>query len=179
MTPKRPVRDVRVRRWWLAAVAALVAAVAGAVTWALWPQAVAVPHARHYLDVSACLLTGPDGIVPGTQAAPVWAAMRSASLASHVMVTYLADTGRDDVKPMLNTLVERQCGVIVATGDAAAAVVTAGKANPGQRFLLITGPGSAPVTRTPNIVIAPEADAAGQIDHAIRALAAQAPPPGS
>lgn len=156
-------------RRWLAAVAVVVAAAAGFTAWALRPPP-AAPHARQYLNVSACLLTDPNGISPGTPAAPVWAAMQSASLATHVMVSYLPDTGPADVGPMLNTLIERQCGVIIATGAATAEVVKAGKANPHQRFLLVSAPGVTPAA-TPNTVIVPPADASGRIGQAIRALA--------
>lgn len=165
---------VRIR---VAAGVIAIAAAAGA--WALWPKPAQVPQARQYLDVSACLLTGPGGIAPGTPAAPVWTAMESASLASHVMVSYLSDTGPADVGPMLNTLIERQCGVIVATGDAAANVLAAGQANPHQHFLLVTAPGAAAVAGTPNTVVVPQAEAAGRIDYVIRSLAATGPPPGS
>jgi hypothetical protein len=170
------VKTGRVRIWLAAGAIVVAAAVA---SWALWPTSASSPHARRYLDVSACLLTDPNGIAAGTPAAPVWAAMQSASLATHVMVSYLPDTGPDDVGPMLNTLIERQCGVIVATGDATAQVIAAGKANPHQRFLLVATPGVAPVTGTANTVVVSEADAAGRIDQVIRALAANAPPPGS
>jgi hypothetical protein len=79
---------------------------------------------------------------------------------------------------MLNTLIERQYGVIVATGNATADVVKARKANPHQRFLLVSAPG-ATTAATPNTVIVPAADASGRIDQAIRALAANAPLAGS
>lgn len=165
--------------WLLAAGAAAVLAIAGVTAWMLWPRPAAAPHARQYLNVSACLLTDPKGVGPGTPAAPVWAAMQSASLATHVMVSYLPATGPADVKPMLNTLIQRQCGVIVATGTATAGVVEAGKANPHQRFLLVTAPGSAGVTGTPNTLVVSATAAPGRIDQVIRTLAAHAPPPGS
>lgn len=170
------VKTGRVRIW--LAVGAIVIAAAVAA-WAVWPSPSPPPHARRYLDVSACLLTGPSGIAAGTPEAPVWAAMQSASLATHVMVSYLSDTGPADTGPMLNTLIERQCGVIVATGTAAADVIAAGKANPHQQFLLVSAPGAASAAGTPNTIVVSEADAAGRIDHVIRALAANAPPPGS
>jgi hypothetical protein len=170
----------RLSRWLLAAGAAVVVAVAAIATWALWPRPAAVTQARQYLDVSACLLTDPAGITAGTPAAPVWAAMQSASLASHVMVTYLADTGPADVRPMLNTLIQRQCGVIIATGPASAGVLAAGKANPHQRFLLVNAPGTpAAVAGTQNTDTVSAAGAAGRINQVIRALAANALPPGS
>jgi len=167
-----------VPRWLLAAVAAVVVAV-GVAAWALWPRPVAVAQARQYLNVSACLLTGPAGITAGTPAAPLWAAMQSASLASHVMVTYLADTGPADVRPMLNTLIQRQCGVIIATGTATAGVIAAGKASPHQRFLLVTDSGAPAEAGTRNTGIVSAAGAPGRINQVIAALAADASPPGS
>ncbi len=176
--PSRHAR--RSPRWPLAAGAAVVmVAAAGLAAWAWWPRPAVVVQARQYLDVSACLLTDPAGITPGTPAAPVWAAMQSASLATHVMVTYLADTGPSDVRPMLNTLIQRQCGVIIATGAATAGVIAAGKASPHQRFLLVTAPGAAAVPGTPNTAVVSAAGAPGRINQMIRALAANAPPPGS
>ena len=80
---------------------------------------------------------------------------------------------------MLNTLIQRQCGVIVATGTATAGVVEAGKANPHQSFLLVTAPGSAAPAAASNTTVVSMAAAPGRINQVIRALAAHAPPPGS
>jgi hypothetical protein len=159
--------------------AGVVVIAAATVAWGVWPSPSAAPQTRRYLDTSACLLTGPDGIVSGTPAAPVWAAMQSASLATHVMVSYLSDTGPANVGPMLNTLIERRCGVIVATGDASAGVAAAGKANPHQQFLLVATSGAAVVAGTSNTTVVSQADASGRIDQVIRTLAANAPPSGS
>ena len=163
-------------RIWLATGAIVIAG--AVVAWGVWPSPSPAAQTRRYLDVSACLLTGPNGIAAGTPAAPVWAAMRSASLATHVMVSYLSDTGPADVGPMLNTLIERQCGVIVATGDVAADVIAAGHANPHQQFLLVAASGAS-VTGTSNTTVVSQAAAAGRIDQVIRTLAANAPRPGS
>ena len=97
------------------AAVAVAAAVLFVVGWMLWPRPAAVPAptTRQYLDTSACLLTGPDGVAPGTPGAPVWQAIESASLASRVMVSYLPVARPADASAMLNTLVERKCGVIV------------------------------------------------------------------
>jgi hypothetical protein len=160
-----------VRIW--SALTALVAAGAGIAAWLLWPRPAPVPQARQYLNVSACLLTDPRGVVPGTPAAPVWAAMESASLASHVMVSYLSDTGPADVTPMLSTLIQRQCGVIITTGTDASQVISAAKADPGQHFLLVTQAGGFTEAPSNATIVAPAA-AADRIDHTIRALAAQA-----
>ena len=147
------------------------------VAWALWPQSAARPSAggsSHYLNASACLLTGPSGITPGTASAPVWAAMQTASRATHVMVSYLADRGPADVTPMVNSLIERECGVIIATSDAAAGVVKAGRANPHQSFLLVDSRGSAAAV-PPNTVVVSAANASERINQALRGLAASAP----
>jgi hypothetical protein len=161
-----------------AAIVAATAVAAGAVfitAWVLWPRAapasVDVPRARQYLNVSACLLTGSGGVAPGTPGGRAWHAMQSASVATHVMVSYLPGTGPADVPALLNTLVERQCGLIVVTGAARAQVADAAKANPGRRFVLVTtsmaaGPAAVP----PNAVVVPAADASGRIDQEVSAL---------
>jgi hypothetical protein len=157
------------------AVAAVVLFVVG---WMLWPRAatvVAAPRARQYLDTSACLLTGADGVTPGTPGARAWQAMESASLASHVMVSYLPVAGPADASAMLNTLVERRCGVIVVTGASRVQVASAAKANPGRQFILVTSSTPAgPAVVPPNAVVVPAADASGRIDQAVTALAGTA-----
>ncbi len=160
-------------RMWVAFGTTAVLAV-GFAAWTLWPRPAAAPQARRYLDVTACLLTGPSGIAAGTPAAPVWASMQAASLATHVMVSYLPDTSPADVPVMLNTLVERQCGVIITAGAAPAQVINVAAANPRQRFLLVAAPGAGGWRVPGNAVIVPAANAPRQIDQAIRALAAAA-----
>ena len=156
---------------WLAAGACVAAA--GAVAWALWPSNPATaPHARHYLNVTACLLTDSRGIAPGTPGAPAWAAMQNASLATHVMVSYLPDTGAANAPVMLSTLVQRHCGVIITTGTAARQVLAAARAHPHQRFLLIASHPAA--AATPNAAVVTAADAPQRIDQAIHTLASAA-----
>jgi hypothetical protein len=160
-----------------AAIAAMAAVAVFITAWVLWlrPGTAATPRARQYLDVSACLLTGSSGVAPGTPGAQAWHAMQSASLASHVMVSYLPDAGPANVPALLNTLVERRCGVIVVTGASRTQVTSAAKANPGRRFILVTsstavGPAAVP----PNTVVVPVADASGRIDQEVTALAGTA-----
>ncbi len=105
--------------------------------------------------------------------------MQSASVATHVMVSYLPDTGSTDAGPMLNALVERRCGVIIATGSLTTAVSRAVKADPHQRFLFRPTPGAGPARPAPNTVVVPAAQAAERIGQTIRALAAHAQPAGS
>ena len=159
------------------AAVAVAAAVLFVVGWMLWPRPAAVPAptTRQYLDTSACLLTGPDGVAPGTPGAPVWQAIESASLASRVMVSYLPVARPADASAMLNTLVERKCGVIVVMDASRVQVASTATANPGHRFILIAsstvaGPAAVP----PNAVVVPAADASGYIDQAVMALAGTA-----
>jgi hypothetical protein len=130
------------------------------------------PQARQYLNLSACLLTDPGGIVPGTPAAPIWTAMQSASIATRVMVSYLPDTGPSDVSPMLNTLAERKCGLIITTAAAAGRAASAARTYPHQQFLIIAPGGAA--TIPPNAVLVPPAAAPVRIAQAIRALSGRA-----
>ena len=160
-----------------AAVVAVAAAGLVVTAWLLWlrPAAVTAPTTRQYLDTSACLLTGADGVTPGTPGARAWSAIESASLASHVMVSYLPAAGPADAPAMLNTLVERRCGVIVVTGASRAQVASAATANPGHQFILIASSAVAgPVSVPPNAVVVPPGDASGRIDQEVTALAGTA-----
>jgi hypothetical protein len=159
------------------AIVAAAAAVLFITAWMLWlrPGTVAAPRARQYLDASACLLTGAGGVTPGTPGAQAWQAMESASAASHVMVSYLPAPGSAGVPALLNTLVERRCGVIVVTGGSPVQVASSAKANPGHRFILVTSAtGAGPAAVPPNAVVVPPADAVGRIDQEVTALAAPA-----
>jgi hypothetical protein len=158
----------RVRLWII--LTALVAVAVGIAVPLL--TVYRAPQARQYLNVSACLLTDPSGVVPGTPAAPVWAAMQSASLATRVMVSYLPDTGPSDVSPMLSTLAQRNCGLIITTPAAAGRAVSAARAYPRQQFLIITADRAATVPS--NAVFVPPSAAPARIAQAIRALSAQA-----
>jgi hypothetical protein len=178
-----------IKKWLIAGISvAAAAAVTGGIIAAAtgsspWPfghqQPAAVPQARHYLDTTACLLTDSRGIAPGTPGAPVWKAMQDASLATHVMVSYLPDTGRADAAVMLSTLMERQCGVIITTGTPAAKVIKAAKADRRQSFVLVAASVPASPAGAPNTIVVSPAGAPARIDRAIRALAAQARAPGS
>lgn len=189
-------RADRTRSWrikiWQAGGASLLIAAAALIAWAAWPQPAVrtAPQARRYLNVTACLLTDPSGITPGAPAAPIWAAMQAASLSTHVMVSYLPDTGPADVPDMINTLIQRQCGVIIATGTAAAAdrVIKAAKGNPRQRFLLVLETGTVvPEARKvntargqpPNAITVSASDAPQRIGQVIRALATHSALAGS
>ena len=96
----------------------------------------------------------------------------SASVASRVMVSHLPSAVPAEVPVLLNTLVERGCGVIVVTGVARSRVTSAALADPGRRFILVTG-GTAvePVAVLPNAVTVSAADASGRISREVLALA--------
>jgi hypothetical protein len=166
----------------VAAAAVVTAGLIAAATGS-WPfghhQPAARPQARHYLDVTACLLTDSRGIAPGAPGAPAWKAMQAASLATHVMVSYLPDAGRAGAAVMLSTLMERQCGVIITTGTPAAQVIKAAKADRQQNFVLVSAAVPASPAGTPNTIIVSPAGAPARIDRVIRALAAHARAPGS
>ena len=161
------------RSGWLWLAAAVPAAFAALlIAWAVRPSPAPAPQARQYLDVTACLLTGAGGVTPGAPAAPTWAAMEKASLSTHVMVSYLPATVPTDVPVLLNTLVQRRCGVIIADGASPAQMARAASANPHQRFLLVSSSGTAAVPANAAVVSAAAAPA--RIDQAFRALAATA-----
>ena len=96
----------------------------------------------------------------------------SASVASRVMVSHLPSVVSAEVPVLLNTLVERGCGVIVVTGVARSRVAGAALADPGRRFFLVTG-GTAvePVTVLPDAVTVSAAHASGRISREVLALA--------
>jgi hypothetical protein len=167
-----PRAEVVISAGWLLAAVSVVAAVVSA--WLLWPSPGSAPQARQYLNVSACLLTSPSGIAAGTPGAPVWDAMESASLATHVMVSYLPEAGQDDATPMLNTLIERKCGVIITAGVPAGQVTAAAASDPHQRFVLVTGAGPDPESVPSNAVVVSADSAAAPIAQVIHSLAAQA-----
>lgn len=124
----------------------------GVVGWLVWPRP-EPPRARQYLAFTACLLTDEQGIT-GAAAAPVWAGMQQASLATHAKVQYLPAAGPstvDNVAPFLASLVQRHCGVIVAVGPAEveAAQAAAGRAADAQ-FVLV---GEASSTSGPHVTV--------------------------
>jgi hypothetical protein len=76
---------------------------------------------------------------------------------------------------MLNTLVERQCGVIVVMGASRVQVAKTAQANPGRRFILVTSSAAdGPAVVPSNAVVVQAADAARPIEQAVTALAGNA-----
>lgn len=150
--PKRPLRKPwwswrpASRRDWLltGSVLAVVAGLAAVVVWWLVPPSRYVPPARQrqYLPFAACLLTGSAGLADPASA-PVWAGMQSASLATRAKVEYLAVTGpatEANAAIFVNTLVMRQCNVVLAAGPAEVAAASAqARALPHVRFVTVGG----------------------------------------
>jgi hypothetical protein len=125
---------------WAAGI--LVAVVAGALAWAMWPAPAPAPRAREYLDYNVCLLTDADGL-RGNDAAPVWAGMQDASLATRVRVQYLTVSGAQtagNAEPLLASLAQSKCALVFTTGSAP---TTAARSNAGSfanvRFYVLGG----------------------------------------
>jgi hypothetical protein len=145
-------------RWgWLLLAVVVVAAGVGAglaVTESSGGAPLPPARARVYLNVDACLLSGPRGV----SAAPdsvAWAGMEDASLATRARVSYLAVTGpvtEANALPFLGSLLVRGCQVIVAADavERAAALADA-RQFPRVRFI-VSGPG----------IAGPAADSRGQ-----------------
>ena len=116
------------------------------------------PRARQYKDVDACLLTGEKGIGPGTLAASVWEGMQEASLETLARVNYVPVTGPqsvENVRPFFNSLVQRQCEVVLAVG-ASQVQVTRDSAEkyPDVRFVVVGDTSGTHVEPPGNVTVA-------------------------
>jgi basic membrane lipoprotein Med (substrate-binding protein (PBP1-ABC) superfamily) len=83
---------------------------------------------RAYTNFRACLLTGARGVADPA-AAPAWAGMQSASLATRAKVSYLAVSGPQteaNAATFVASLVVQQCDVVIGAGVAEGAAVIAG-----------------------------------------------------
>jgi hypothetical protein len=158
---------------WIAAAAAATALAVALIAWLAWPSTPAVPGAsrvRQYTDARACLLTGSSGISAGP-AASAWAGMRDASLATRAMVSFQPAVGppsADATAPYLDSLAQRQCGVIVAVGHGPVAAVAADAARFTQiRFFVVAGHSSGPNVTV--ISLAPAAQLRAEVRAAVSA----------
>jgi basic membrane lipoprotein Med (substrate-binding protein (PBP1-ABC) superfamily) len=117
-----------------------------------------------YKDFDACLLTGTGGIRAGSPAAPVWKGMQDASAETLVRVSYLEVIGeqtKQNALPFLNSLVQRQCDVVLAVGAAQVDAAEAeAKHHPEVRFVVVGGE-----------AVAANVTAAGPGDHLSSAVA--------
>lgn len=132
------------RRWWFGGGAAAVLLVVGLLVWVWWPESGPDPRSRVYTEATACLLTPAAGVAD-KQAAPVWAGMQRASLATRGKVQFLEVDGPqtgENAKTFLATLVGGKCDLIITAGTAPnAALVASSAAYPKAHFVLV-GKGS-------------------------------------
>jgi hypothetical protein len=128
------------RPWLIGGAAVAVLLVAGLLTWTLWPDSRPDPRARVYLDTTACLLTPAAGVTD-KEAAPVWAGMQQASLATRGKVQYLEVDGPQtsaQASTYLATLAGSKCDLIVTVGRAQNdALSHAASSYPKTRFVLV------------------------------------------
>jgi len=125
--------------------AAVIAA--AAVAAALLLSRGPAPRARQYLAFTACLLTGPAGLADA-QAAPAWAGLQQASLATRAKVQYLpveSGTTAAAAAPYLASLTTPHCRVVVAAGSAqVGAVAAAARRYRSVQFAVIGGTAAGP-----------------------------------
>jgi len=163
--------DPRRRKPWLVGGAVATVLAAAGLGWALWPDSAPEARARVYTEANACLLT-PAGGVADKQAAPVWAGMQQASLATHGKIQYLEVDGPqtgENAKTYLATLVSGKCDLLLTAGAAPnAGLIAAAGSYPGSRFLLV-GKGAPQV----NVTVVDDSDPA-QVTERVRAAVADA-----
>jgi basic membrane lipoprotein Med (substrate-binding protein (PBP1-ABC) superfamily) len=101
-------------------------------------------RARHYTEVDACLLTDGNGITAGTTAAQVWQGMQDASGRTHARVSYAQVTGKQTAGhalPLLNSMFQRSCDVVLATGRAEVAATAQAAPRQGKVAFVLVGGG--------------------------------------
>ena len=134
------------RKYWWAATAVVAALGIGLGVFLTHPShpARALPptRARVYTAFDACLLTDAAG-VGSAQAAPVWSGMQAASLQSSGKVSFLSVYGPDtaaNAVPYVNTLVQRQCNLVLAVGPSQVAAAREQAAVfPKVQFVVVDG----------------------------------------
>lgn len=159
-------RPSRRQSWW--AAGALLAVVAGALTWALWPEPEPEPRARQYREATACLLTDDRGVT-GPEAAAVWAGMQDASLKTRAKVQFLEVDGAqtiDNARTFLGSLVQSRCDLVLAVGEAPVGAVRENAARfPSARFVTV---GSGTSAANVSVVTEPTPEAVrAQVDRIV------------
>jgi basic membrane lipoprotein Med (substrate-binding protein (PBP1-ABC) superfamily) len=160
----------------IAAAATACVIAAGLLIWMLWPARPAIPGAdrvRQYTNARACLLTGATGVADPVAAA-AWAGLQGASADSRAMVSYLpvpSPATKATAVPYLASLVQRQCGVIVAVGPAQVAAATSQAPRYRQvHFIVIAqGQGGPPASAVVRIAPAPAAEVHSAVQAAVSA----------
>lgn len=159
-------------RWWIGGGAAVV----GLLAWLLWPDDPA-PRARVYTEATACLLTPAAGVAD-PQAAPVWAGMQQASLATRGKVQFLEVDGPQTSKQAqtyLATLAGGGCDLVLTVGKPQNDALTASAASYPKKSFVLVGQGtpaknvSVIAENTPDAV---RARVAGVVTNALKAAAA-------
>lgn len=164
----------------VSAATAIFLVAAGLLVWLFWPSKPAIPGAervRQYTSVRACMLTGADGVTD-SEAGAAWAGMQGASSSSRAMVSYLPvpqPGGKAAAVPYLASLVQRQCAVIVAVGQAQAAAATSEAARYRDvRFIVIARGRVGAAGRATSGVIRISAGPAAQVRSAVEAAVSAA-----
>jgi basic membrane lipoprotein Med (substrate-binding protein (PBP1-ABC) superfamily) len=125
--------------WWSVIAAAL--AVVVLLVWVLWP-ADPPKREREYRAETACLLTGEKGIA-APEAAPVWAGMQEASVATRVKVQFLEVSGpqtAENAETFLASLAQSKCDLILTVGSVPVGALRATAARfPSVQFVGIGG----------------------------------------
>lgn len=158
----------RPRPWWIVGAATVIVAVCVVATVVSGGKSTPAPvRAREYSAHQACLLTGPRGISADTAKA-VWAGMQDASLATHAKASYLSVLGpatAANALPYVNTLVARDCDLIIGTGGPeTTALRQASTTNPATRFLLVSAhPATTPPSSGNLRTTATTGDVRGQV----------------
>jgi basic membrane lipoprotein Med (substrate-binding protein (PBP1-ABC) superfamily) len=129
------------------------------------------PRARPYRDVTACLLTDAHGVT-GAEAAPVWAGMQEASLATLAKVQFLEVDGPetvDNARTYLGSLVLSRCDLVIAVGAAQVGAVKADAGSyPDVRFVVVGGDATA------GNIVRVDAGPAAQVSAAVSRIVADA-----
>ncbi len=120
----------------------LALVVAGSLVWVgVSGGAARASRARRYLTFTACLVTGSQGVASG-EAAVVWAGMEQASVATRVQVEFLpvkVGSSAAAAVPYVDGLLQRRCGVVIATGAAQVAALDAAAAGGPSAVLAVVG----------------------------------------
>ncbi len=95
----------------------------------LWPDKEEPQRARVYRDYDVCVLTGSRGLADA-QASAVWKGAQQVSLLRKVRLLYVpvaGDQTPERAAEFLGSLVQQECEVIVAVGEAPVAAAAANK----------------------------------------------------
>lgn len=130
------------RRWAIIAIVISTSIATTGLLWLLRSGGRYIPPARTRttIEFTACVLTDPHGII-STAAAPAWQGVQAAQAATNLKAQTLQTARADhltDAVIAVNTLAQRSCNLIIATGPRqTAAVWKQASLLPTQRFLVI------------------------------------------